>query len=480
MRPAAAPATVGVMSRLGPGWPIAAIVASGVVFFFGTGLDPVAALAWFAPLPILLLAPRVSGVTAALCAFVAYAAGSTGTWSYFWHSLAVPRPAAIAILAGSAVLFALAVSLFRLLVRRRHAVLAVLAAAGLWTVALYAVSLLNPTGLMGTFMTTQADRPVVLQLASVTGGWGVEFLVLAVPAALAAICAPGVAGRSRLVSVVAVAAALTGLVFWSTARLSSPAGTTVKVALIAPAQTAWATDVATPQGAVLLQSYVDAIGALPDGVRVAVLPEAAFAVDDVSRAGFAEQLRRTGVEVVTGVYDTTRQGRFNAALDVPPSGPAVEFHKWHNGDSKDIASGTDLAYLAGPAKIGLLVCMDVNFGDPSGDYGAAGTGLVLIPASDEDVDGWEHSRTALIRGVENGFSVAWSASRGTPMLSDAHGRVLADTHTGDQPFSVVTADVPLGSGGTPYARFGDWFAWLCGLLALAGIAAAASRERVDA
>lgn len=158
----------------------------------------------------------------------------------------------------------------------------------------------------------------------------------------------------------------------------------------------------------------------------------------------------------------------------------VEFHKWHNGDSKNIADGTDLAYLAGPAKIGLLVCMDVNFGNPSGDYGAAGTGLVLIPASDEDVDGWEHSRTALIRGVENGFSVAWSASRGTPMLSDAHGRVLADTHTGDRPFSVVTADVPLGSGGTPYARFGDWFAWLCGLLALAGIAAAASRERVDA
>jgi apolipoprotein N-acyltransferase len=464
------------MRKLGPGWPIAATVASGVLFFCGTGLDPVAELAWFAPLPVLLLAPRVSGVTASFCAFVAYAAGSTNTWSYFWHSLAVPRPAAIAILGGSTLLFTLAVGLFRLLVRRRHAVLAVLAAAGLWTVALYAVSLLNPTGLMGTLMTTQADRPVVLQLASVTGGWGVEFLVLAVPAAVAAICAPGVTGRSRLVSVVAVAAALTGLFFWSTARLSSPAGTTAKVALVVPAKAGWATDVTTPQGAALLQSYVDQIAALPDDVRVAVLPEAAFAVDDVSRAGFADQLRRTGVEVVTGVYDTTAQGRFNAALDVPPNGPAVEFRKWHNGESKNIADGTDLAYLAGPAKIGLLVCMDVNFGNPSGDYGEAGTGLVLIPASDEDVDGWEHSRTALLRGVENGFSVAWSAARGTPMLSDAHGRVLADTRTGAQPFSVVTADVPLGSGSTPYARFGDWFAWLCGLLALAGIVAAASRE----
>jgi apolipoprotein N-acyltransferase len=464
------------MSRPGPGWPIVATLASGVLFFFGTGLDPLPELAWFAPLPILLLAPRVSGVTALLCAFVAYAAGSSGTWSYFWHSLAVPRPAAIAILGGSALLFALATALFRLLVRRHHAVLAVLAAAGLWTVALYAVSLLNPTGLMGTFMTTQADRPVVLQLASVTGGWGVEFLVPAVPAAVAAICAPGVTGRSRLVSVVAVAAALTGLFFWSTARLSSPSGTTTRVALVVPAKAGWATDVTTPAGAALLQSYVDQLSTLPAGVRVAVLPEAAFAVDDRSRQTLVDQLRRTGVEVVTGLYDTTPQGRFNAALDVPLSGEPVEYRKWHNGDSKNIADGTDLAHLAGPAKIGLMVCMDVNFADPSGGYGDAGTGLVLMPASDEDVDGWEHSRTALIRGVENGFSVAWSAARGTPMLSDAHGRVLADTHPGAQPFSVVTADVPIGSGGTPYARFGDWFAWLCGLLALAGIAAAASRE----
>jgi apolipoprotein N-acyltransferase len=317
---------------------------------------------------------------------------------------------------------------------------------------------------------------VVLQLASVTGGWGVEFLVLAVPAAVAAICAPGVTGRSRLVSVVAVAAALTGLFFWSSARLSSPSGTTTRVALVVPAKAGWATDVTTPAGAALLQSYVDQLSTLPDGVRVAVLPEAAFAVDDRSRQQLVDQLRRTGVEVVTGVYDTTPQGRFNAALDVPLAGELVEYRKWHNGESKNIADGTDLAHLAGPAKIGLMVCMDVNFADPGNDYGDAGTGLVLMPASDEDVDGWEHSRTALIRGVENGFSVAWSAARGTPMLSDAHGRVLADTHPGAQPFSVVTADVPIGSGGTPYARFGDWFAWLCGLLALAGIAAAASRE----
>jgi apolipoprotein N-acyltransferase len=221
---------------------------------------------------------------------------------------------------------------------------------------------------------------------------------------------------------------------------------------------------------------MDEIGRLPAGVQAVVLPEAAFAVDQASRPHLVETLAQVALarnlDVITGVYDTTPEGRFNAALAVPPTGAPVEYRKWHNGNSQNIADGTELARFAG---IGLMVCMDVNFADPSRGYGDAGTGLVLIPASDEDVDGWVHSRTALIRGVENGFSVAWSAARGTPMLADAQGRVLADTHTGGSPFSVVVADVPVGSGKTPYARFGDWFAWLCGLVALAGITTSVRR-----
>jgi apolipoprotein N-acyltransferase len=460
-----------------PGWAVTATVVSAVLFFFGTGLDPLPELAWLAPLPILLLAPRVSGAAALLCAFVAYLAGSSGSWSYFWHSLSIPRPAALGILGGSALLFALVTCLFRLLVRRGHGWLAALAAPALWTVALYVVSLLNPAGVMGTLMTTQADRPSVLRIAAVTGGWGVEFLVLFVPAAVAAALAPGVRGLTRLTGLVAVAGVLTGLVFWSVPPLTGPS---TRVALIAPGQSRWAADVATPDGQALVQSYVDEIGRLPDGVQAVVLPEAAFAVDRTSRAQLVEPFtgvaRAKHLDVVTGVLDTTPEGRFNAALAVPPAGEPVEYRKWHNGDAKNLTSGTELAHLAG---IGLMVCMDVNFADPSRGYGEAGTGLVLVPASDEDVDGWQHSRTALIRGVENGFSVAWSAARGTPMLADAHGRVLAETHIGGSPFSVVVADVPTGPGKTPYARFGDWFAWLCGLVALAGVVAAVRKPSLS-
>jgi len=330
------------MTKLG--WALVATAASGVLFFFGTGLDPVPELAWLAPLPIFLLAPRVPGAAAFTCAFAAYLGGSTGTWSYFWHSLSVPRPAGIAIIGGSALLFALSVTLFRLLIRRGHGFLAALTAPALWTVALYAVSRLNPTGLMGTLMTTQADRPSVLRLAAVTGGWGVEFLVLFVPAAVAAALAPRVRGLARLPGLVAVAAALGGLVFWPLPPLTGP---TTRIALVAPGQSRWAVDVATPDGQALVQSYVDQIGRLPDGVQAVVLPEAAFAVDETSRPrlvdAFTQVARTRNLDVVAGVLDTTPAGRFNTALAVPPSGSPVEYHKWHNGGSKNIASGTELA-----------------------------------------------------------------------------------------------------------------------------------------
>jgi apolipoprotein N-acyltransferase len=295
--------------------------------------------------------------------------------------------------------------------------------------------------------------------------------VLFVPAAVAAALAPGLRGRTRLVPVVALAAIAGGLVFWSVPPLTGPSA---RIALIAPGQHRWAPDVATPDGQALLQSYVDQIRRLPDGVQAVVLPEGTFSVGEATRPrlvdAFAHIARTRNLDVVTGVIDTTPEGRFNAALAVPPSGAPLEYRKWHNGDSSGITSGTQLTRFAAT---GLMVCMDVNFADPSSEYGEAGTGLVLIPASDEDADGWAHSRTALIRGVENGFSVAWSAARGTPMLADAQGHVLAETRTGDRPFSVVVADVPAGAGRTPYARFGDWFAWLCGLLALAATVVAA-------
>ena len=55
--------------------------------------------------------------------------------------------------------------------------------------------------------------------------------------------------------------------------------------------------------------------------------------------------------------------------------------------------------------------------------------MLLAPAWDFDNDGWLHSRMAVVRGVESGLALARIARGGLATVSDAYGRVIAETDT---------------------------------------------------
>ena len=115
------------------------------------------------------------------------------------------------------------------------------------------------------------------------------------------------------------------------------------------------------------------------------------------------------------------------------------------------------------------------------DYARRDARLMLVPAWDFGRDGWLHSRMAVLRAVEGGFALARSARTGLLTVADDRGRVLGDVESASAPVATLTTAVPLGSGETVYARFGDWFAWLClaGLGMLAVTAASARRASGD-
>lgn len=451
-----------------------AVVLSAVLFYFGTGLAPVPVLTWLAPLPILLLAPRVSAGTAAWTSFTAFLLGTANSWVFQLHSHDEPMvPVGLVINLGSAVTFLLAVLLFRALVRSGWPLLAAGCGAALWTGVMYLVSVANPQGLVGTFAGDQADVPVVVQTASVTGMWGVEFLVLFAPAALAALLTPGVTGRIRVGVVAGVV--LAGALGAGAVRLSQHDGDVRRVAAIAPNTYAWAPDVDSAQGNTLVHAYVRAIDALPAGVRTVVLPEGAFGADRPDPAALVAPLsaaaKARDVDIVVGL----QQGRNNLALVFPATGaPPADYLKHHNLGG---AHGDTLVY--DPADTGVEICADVDFASPSRDYANSGTQLLAIPASDNDANGWQHSRTALLRGAENGQAVVWAGQNGELMIADGLGRVLADAHTGG-PGRMVTivADPSVGPGATAYSRLGDWFAWLCLALTAIGVIVALRARRL--
>ncbi|MBN6036880.1 nitrilase-related carbon-nitrogen hydrolase [Amycolatopsis sp. 195334CR] len=436
---------------------LAAVAASALLFFSGTGLDPVPVLAWLAPLPVFLIAPSLSGWQAAGAGFAACFLGSTNTW--YWsagsHDLPLwPWGAVVTVCFG--LTFAASVALYRALFA--SPLLAAVGAAALWTAVLHVVSVSNPMGITGTLATTQADVPVVLQLASVTGAWGVEFVLMLVPAAIAAVKV-----RPAVVAAVALAVTLGG----GALRLAGSDEETQRIALVASNQKGWAADLREDTS--LLDDYLGQLDALPDGVKTVVLPEAAFGSDEARPAVLVEPMRRLaaarGFDIVVGYAHWSGQAKFNYALVFPAGGGEPQAYLKHN----DTVSPTGRDLVVTPGGAGVLICLDINFRDPSQDYAAGGTRLLAIPASDEDLNGWQHSRTAVLRGVENGQAVAWGGRQTMLTLADGHGRIIGERPTGNADgFTTVVADVPLGPGATVYTRFGDWFGWLCvGLTVLA-------------
>lgn len=462
--------------------PSAAMFATAVLLYFGNSLEPVAALTWIAPVPVLLIAPRVAAWPAAGLAFGAYLLSEANVASYYLNSHDVPLPMGIAILVGTAALFACFVALFRTLFTRGRTLLAVIAAPALWTGALYLFSVTSPIGIMGTLMATQADFPVVLQIASLTGQWGVEYLVLLVPAAIAATAAPDVATAVRLRRAAALAVVCLAVLGFGAVRLAAADSTPAwKVALLVNDHAPWGSDVGNADGQAMLRSYLDQIGALPSDVDLIVFPEGGFAAHDDSLPTLTEALtpiaRQRHAGIVVGLMLFTDGKKYNTNFVIPPEGDPVVYRRWNTAAEDSLTPGTALTFLPGDDRIGFESCGDVNFPDPTRAYAAAGARFMAVPASDEDVNGRQHATGGMLRGIENGTSIAWSGQRGTLLVADAHGCVLGEDRTDrTRKFVTVVADVPAGPGATLYTRTGEWFPWLCVVLAAAGLVVA-RRER---
>ena len=87
------------------------LAISATLFFLGTGLAPLWPCTWLAAIPVLWLAPRVSGRHAFFVGAASYALGNLNQWSYSHQVVPTWLVASLVLLGAS--LFGLGVVLFR-------------------------------------------------------------------------------------------------------------------------------------------------------------------------------------------------------------------------------------------------------------------------------------------------------------------------------------------------------------------------------
>ncbi|GAB4055914.1 nitrilase-related carbon-nitrogen hydrolase [Catellatospora paridis] len=448
---------------------VLAVLASATLVWFGTGLAPVPWLTWLAPLPMFLLAARVPGRAAVVAAFLAWAAGSLNMWTYYTVTLEVPAVVVVGFLLLQASAFAGAVGLYRALLRHGRPVSAALAAAAAWAGAEYLVSLFSPGGSFAAVGYTQAEVLPVVQVVSLTGIWGVGFLLMALPALAAA----GLADRTAWRQLLAAAAVLAvGTAGYGLLRLQgSPTGPGTTVALVDVWQSEDSLPVTSPEARQVLAGYLDqASRAASAGATVLVLPEKVFKVTEPELADLGRSISAVAagsrITIVVGLTLRDQAGAHNIAMAYDGAS-AVRYDKQRlvTGWEDHMIAGDRPVWLPG-TRTGLVICKDLDHPELGRAYGTQDTTVLLAPALDFDRDGRLHSRIAVVRGVENGGTVIRSAGRGRLVAADSRGRLAADAVTGAGTTSALVSVRP-GSGATPYARLGDWFAWLC-LVFIAG------------
>src|SRR4051794_39906758 len=111
---------------------VAVTVVSGWLYRLGSGLRPVAVAAWAAPLPLLVLAPRVPWSAAVGVAAGAWLIGQLEFWSYYTRDVQKPRLLTAVQLAGDGVGVASVVALTRAHLVEGHLGLAALTLPVAW------------------------------------------------------------------------------------------------------------------------------------------------------------------------------------------------------------------------------------------------------------------------------------------------------------------------------------------------------------
>jgi apolipoprotein N-acyltransferase len=207
------------------------------------------------------------------------------------------------------------------------------------------------------------------------------------------------------------------------------------------------------------------------GAQVVVTPEnLGVALDsDVGKtdAIFQPIADRTGAVLVVGMARVGSAGRRNEAHIYTPGAAFRSYDKEHllpPFETSRFTPGTFKTLFAPPGKFdrrtwAVAICKDLDFTNPARAYGRAGVGLMLTPAWDFRLDGFWHGHIAVMRAVEDGFSLVRTARGGLLTVADNRGQIAAEVASNTAPFATLVATVPTGHSHTLFLLLGDWFGW---------------------
>ena len=205
---------------------------------------------------------------------------------------------------------------------------------------------------------------------------------------------------------------------------------------------------------------------------------------DLIRRG-GEVAKRSGIYLgmaLAAWHRETKPPLGNKLVLIKPDGSvAWEYYKAHpvpGGEAAmSITRDGRLRALDTPfGRLTSVICFDADFPRLLAQAGELRADIVLDPSNDwKAIDPW-HTRMASFRAIEQGVNLVRQTSQGLSAAFDYQGRLLASMDHSLATERTLVSQVPTRGARTPYALFGDWFAWTS-LAGLAVLAASTRRRR---
>ena len=367
------------------------------------------------------------------------------------------------------------------------------------------MGLIHLTGTFGSPAYSQYGVLPLMQLVSVTGMYGLTFLVMWFASAVNAAWEHGFRWRAARVPLGVFASVLAVVFAFGYARLSlsAPTSPTVKAAAITISPPVFnqannGLDLMTFNRATSAQraawrprfkATVDQMlartaTAFRQGAKLAVWQEQSALVlpqDRQSAISRAEVLARSHgayLEIWLGVLTQSPSLPYflNQAVLISPAGHVVwTYEKTYpvlGVDSAITPTGRGVLPVADTpyGRLTTVICNDVTYPGLLRQAGRNGADILLVPTHEPYP--FEESANAaqvVYRAIENGTSLIRPSGGDISLMTDYQGRVIASQNYSASNDGILLANVPTRGVWTLYSRIGDAFAYLCTIGLLLGI-----------
>ncbi len=449
---------------------IPVIIFSSICYFLSTGLQgDFWFLLWIAPVPILLYSYYNSGISTFLIAAAIFLISKINLLAY-WIKVLTPSLAFSLILILS-VLSACIFLLNKIISSKLKEPFAIFVFPLLYTSVEFLESLILPDISLYSLAYTQADNTLIIQIAALTGMYGVTFFISLFASCFAYLILIK-ANNSRFYSFIAGPLILLLVPVYGIVRMNPISNNNdihFKAACIRVDSLSHGENIFNSKnGNLVFKEYSNLIDQnIKERIDCILLPEKMIELHQEEKSNYYPEFSAIASDknaIITAGFKIKNKDRYEniAAVFFPNGKTIMEYQKKYlvpGWESKFDSGDKLLIFKYKELNIGAAICKDMDF--PGWIRKYSSIDIMLAPSWDFQEDNWMHSRPAIFRGVENGFTMIRSAREGDLTISGPYGNIIKqavyDKKDGED---ILMADIYSVKLDTLYSKFGDWFCWL--------------------